>query len=205
MSRVPWPNHDASWITCSWSRTGSRATVFGIHVVVHASHIGRVQRVVNRPERVVEYPVITQAGVGRMPDTEERALLLTAVGRGDDIGLVVEIGGRAQEAQLDAVGVVAPLEIPGARVGEGQVAAEPEVVRHPVRRLEPRRGAGEMVVRSDDHTLVVAVVPREVERGAVVAPRDREAVVEGVSDPVQLVRMVERGPEGVSRRDRRTP
>ncbi|PYO27938.1 MAG: hypothetical protein DMD73_07405 [Gemmatimonadetes bacterium] len=27
MSSVPCPNHEASWITCSWSLTGSRLTV----------------------------------------------------------------------------------------------------------------------------------------------------------------------------------
>src|ERR1043166_910618 len=52
---------------------------------------------------------------------------------------------------------------------------------------------------------VLGVVPGQIERGTVVAPRHGEAVVVGVAHPIQLVRMVERRAEGVPRRYRRPP
>ena len=89
-----------------------------------------------------------------------RALLHAAVGRHDGVGVVVEIGWRPQVSQLNAVGVVAALEVLGARVGEGQVASELQVVGDAMRSFEPYRRTGEIVVRPDDHALIVGIGPR---------------------------------------------
>ena len=130
-----------------------------------------------------------------------RALLRTG-GRLNDIRLVVEIRRRAQVTQLDAIGVVAALDVVGARVGERQVRPQLQVVNHPVRPFEAHGGAGEVVVRPDDHALLVVVVPREEERRAVVPAGHGEPVIQRVPHAVDVVRVVEyRRP----RRDRRPP
>ena len=48
------------------------------------------------------------------------------------------------------------------------------------------------VVRTDEHALVVVVVPREVERRAVVAARHAQRVVENVPGVERLVRVIVR-------------
>ena len=108
-----------------------------------------------------------------------------------EIRQVVEVRRRAEQSEQQAVHVVAALRQVAARIGEREVAADREPVRQMVRRVEPRRRAIVEVVRTDEHALVVVVVPREVERRALVAAGHAQRVVENVSRVERLVRVIE--------------
>src|SRR5690348_2165984 len=113
--------------------------------------------------------------------------------------LVVELRRRAEQAEEQSVRVVAALrEIP-ARVRVREVAAERQTVSQTVRRVEAERRSVEIVVRAYEHALVMVVVARQIERGAIVTAADRDDVVEDVPGVESLAGVVVRGHAGQRR------
>src|SRR6266487_99310 len=114
-------------------------------------------------------------------------------GDGIQIGVVVEVGRRPQQRQLEPIDVVAALDERPAGVGECEIAADVQVVAQPVRAFDSNRAAGKEVVRTEKHALMVVILGREKECGAIVPAGDRERVLEGIPGPVPLMGMIENG------------
>ena len=116
---------------------------------------------------------------------------------------IVELRRRAQDRDLHGIHVVAALHEVPARVGVGEVGAEPQLVHRPVRSLEPDGGAVEPVVIPDEHAVVIEVLPRQVERRPVVPAGDRHGVLDDVPRLVQLAGVIEHRGAGWQQRSPR--
>ena len=139
--------------------------VLGVDVAERAVRLLVVQLFVEREERVVERARLAGArevvAVLHVRPVEPR--------RRVEPREVVEVRRRAEQAEEEAVHVVAALRQVAARVGEREVAADREPVGEVMVRVQARRGPIEEVVRPDEHAFIVVVVPRQVERRPVVA------------------------------------
>jgi hypothetical protein len=107
-----------------------------------------------------------------------------------EIRQVVEIGRRAQQAELDPVDVVAALDEAAPRVGVRQVGADFQIVGQAVRAAEANRVPGILVVIADDNAVVVVLLARQIERRAVVAARDRQIVLDDAPGGIRFVGMI---------------
>src|SRR5205814_5805777 len=109
-----------------------------------------------------------------------------------EVRRVVPIRGRAQQAQLDAVGLIAALEVTAARIDVGDVGTELELVGHPVRTVKADGGPLVQVIGALEDPTIAQIGPRQEERRAVVAARHRQRVIGRVAGDVHLVGMVVR-------------
>ena len=125
---------------------------FGGHVAEDAADLGRVLGHVQHEEGIV--PAAVRALVLGQRILEAERLVLP-VGR--EVGQVIPVRRRAQQPELQAVGVVAALQVVAARVHVGDVGAQLEVVAQAVGSIESHRGSHIQVIGAGEDSPVAQV------------------------------------------------
>ena len=159
----------------------------GGHVAEDAADLGRVLGHVEHEEGVVPAAVGALVLGQRVLEAER---LVLPVGR--EVGEIVPVRWRPQQAELQSVGVVAALQVVAARVDVRDVGAQLEVVAQAVGSIEPHRRPRIEVVRAGEDSPVAQVRTRQVERRPVIATRDGQRVLRLVAGDIGLVRVVVR-------------
>jgi hypothetical protein len=159
----------------------------GVYVPEDPAGLGPVHILKQHPERVGEETVPEEVA-------RRRALVdVRAVESAHRIEVlaVVEVGRGAQQPELQAVGVVAPLHVVSPAVGVGDVRPQLEVLGHAMGAVQPDRNALVVIIGTGEDAVVPEILTGQVEKGAVGAAGDRQVVIGGEAGPVSLIGVIE--------------